>query len=157
MHLTSSAFSDGERIPVEYTKDGANRSVPLKWNDAPPGTKSFALICDDPDAPIDEPFVHWVMYNIPPETNDLPEDLPKKEALDQPAGARQGMNNFGSDAIGYGGPRPPQGHGTHHYHFKLYALDEALPLSGRVDKKKLLAAMDGHILGQTELVGAYER
>ena len=157
MQIQSPAFSNGERIPVEYTKDGADKSVPLQWSDAPHSTQQFALICDDPDAPMDEPFVHWVIYNIPPDVNQLPEDLPRREQPGQPDGAAQGVNNFPSDNIGYGGPQPPKGHGTHHYHFKLYALDTALNLPPKADKKSLLQAMEGHILDQAELIGTYER
>lgn len=157
MQIQSPAFSNGEPIPVQYTKDGADKSVPLQWSDPPPGTQQFALICDDPDAPMDEPFVHWLIYNIPAGTNELPENLPKAEQPGRPNGTAQGVNTFPSDNIGYGGPRPPEGHGTHHYHFKLYALDVPLNLPANVDKNQLLQAMEGHILDQAELVGTYER
>lgn len=148
--ITSSAFEDGALIPAEYTCDGRDISPPLQWDEVPEGTKSIALICDDPDAPAGT-WVHWVMYNLPPETKELAENIPPDETL--PNRARQGTTDFGR--IGYGGPCPPSG--THRYFFKVYALDKDLDLPTGADKRELLDAMDGHILGQGELMGKYAR
>ena len=150
MDLMSPAFSDGEMIPKKYTCDGADVSPPLEWSLVPSGTKSVALICDDPDAPMG-PWVHWVYYDIPPETKRLPESIaPEKHTAN---GGKQGINDFRK--IGYGGPCPPGG--THRYFFKLYALDALLNLSPGATKKELLKAMEGHILGEAELMGKYKR
>lgn len=156
LKVQSSAFSNHEPIPKKFTGDGADVSPALTWSGAPAGTKAFALICDDPDAPSAEPWVHWVIYNISGDAAGLAEDVPNKQAaLADPAGAKQGRNSFGK--VGYGGPAPPKGHGVHHYHFKVYALGAALELSDPVDKNHLLHAMQGHVLAQGELVGTYER
>jgi Raf kinase inhibitor-like YbhB/YbcL family protein len=153
--IKSSAFGPGHAIPKQYTGDGKDLSPPLEWSGIPPGTKELALICDDPDAPTAEPWVHWVLYKIPPSTSVLPEGQPTSATLKEPAGALQGKNSWAR--IGYGGPAPPKGHGTHHYHFKLYALDSGLDLPPAVDKKSLLNAMQGHVLAEGELVGTYQR
>jgi Raf kinase inhibitor-like YbhB/YbcL family protein len=150
MQLTSSAFGESENIPKRYTDDGENVSPPLRWSGAPDGTKSFALICDDPDAPRGT-WVHWVLYNLPADKNELAESVPAREEL--PNGARQGKNDFGK--IGYGGPAPPSG--THRYYFKLYALDTVLNLPAGATKQKLEQAMKGHILTRGELMGNYGR
>ncbi len=156
--LTSSAFAEGQRIPRKYTGDGQDVSPPLSWSGVPEGAKELALICDDPDAPTAEPWVHWVLYKIPPTVTSLPEGLPKVAKLSEPAGALQGKNSWPSgQTIGYRGPAPPPGHGTHHYHFKIYALDTELDLPAGVDKKTLEKAMEGHVIGQGELVGTYSR
>ena len=150
MELSSTAFHKEGMIPDKYTCDGADVSPSLAWGSAPEGTKSFALICDDPDAPMGT-WVHWVYYDIPPETEGLPENVIPKE---HPAnGGVQGINDFRK--IGYGGPCPPGG--THRYFFKLYALDTLLNLSPGATKAQLLKAMEGHILGQAELMGKYKR
>jgi Raf kinase inhibitor-like YbhB/YbcL family protein len=150
MELTSPAFGEGGTIPGKYTCDGADVSPPLKWNALPTGTKSLALICDDPDAPVGT-WVHWVFYDIPAETEGLPEGV---APIDHPEeGGTQGINDFRK--IGYGGPCPPGG--THRYFFKLYALDTLLNLSPGVTKKQLLNVMDNHIVGQTQLMGKYRR
>lgn len=156
--LTSTAFSQGEAIPRQYTGDGDDVSVPLSWTGVPHGTKQLALICDDPDAPTDEPWVHWLLYNIPPDVTSLPEGVPPAERPNQPQGAAQGQNSWPSGrTIGYRGPAPPPGHGVHHYHFKLYALDAELNLEPGLSKSALLKALQGHIVAQGELVGTYER
>jgi hypothetical protein len=147
LNVTSSAFEPNGAIPKKYTGEGQDISPPLSWNGAPDGTEEFALICEDPDAPMDEPFVHWVLYGIPKGQTSLPED-------DSGDGA-EGKNSFGDP--GYGGPMPPPGHGTHHYHFKLYALDAPVGLTPGASKADLLDAMEGHILDHGELVGTYER
>ncbi|HVT29153.1 MAG TPA: YbhB/YbcL family Raf kinase inhibitor-like protein, partial [Lacipirellulaceae bacterium] len=116
--LTSSAFKRGAPIPRKYTGEGDDASPPLAWSAAPPNTKEFALICDDPDAPSAEPWVHWVIYGIPADVSGLPEGVKTNEAkLAKPVVARQGKNSFTSGAtVGYRGPMPPPGHGVHHYH-----------------------------------------
>jgi len=148
--ITSSAFEEGGLIPPKYTCDGADISPPLQWEAVPEGTKSIALISDDPDAPVGT-WVHWVLFNLPAETKDLAENIPPDSTL--PNGARQGTTDFGR--IGYGGPCPPSG--THRYFFKIYALDTEVDLPAGADKSRLLKAMQGHILGQGQLIGKYKR
>ena len=148
--LRSSAFEEGGMIPRQYTCDGQDVSPPLAWDSIPGGTKSLALICDDPDAPRGD-WVHWVIFNIPADTGQLPENVPAHKEL--PGGALQGSNDF--RRIGYGGPCPPGG--THRYFFKLYALDTLLNLKTGAGKADLLKAMQGHILGQGQLMGKYKR
>jgi len=152
--LTSPAFKNTERIPAPYTGEGADMSPPLEWGDPPDATKSFALICDDPDAPVGT-WDHWVLWNLPGEQRQLPENVAKVDTLPDLGGARQGKNSW--PKIGYNGPMPPKGHGTHHYNFVLYALDAPLDLKAGADKKALLAAMKGHVLGQARLTGTYSR
>jgi Raf kinase inhibitor-like YbhB/YbcL family protein len=148
--LTSSAFAQGETIPVKYTCDGDDLSPPLEWHDPPEGTQSFALVNDDPDAPVGT-WDHWILFNLPGEAGSLPEGVPSDAEL--PDGSRQGQNSWRRP--GYGGPCPPSG--THRYFFKLYALDTTLDLVSGVNKKQLLQAMEGHILGEAELIGVYSR
>ncbi|GAB4532305.1 MAG: YbhB/YbcL family Raf kinase inhibitor-like protein [Anaerolineae bacterium] len=148
--LTSSAFAAGESIPVKYTCDGDDISPPLAWGDPPQGTQSFALINDDPDAPVGT-WDHWILYNLPAEARSLPEGVPPDAELAD--GSRHGQNSW--RRLGYGGPCPPSG--THRYFFKLYALDTTLDLAPGANKKRLLQAMEGHILGQAELMGVYRR
>lgn len=148
--LKSSAFGNGSSIPSKYTCDGQDTSPPLSWNDAPSGTKSFALIADDPDAPMGT-WVHWVVWNVPASASGLGEALDKKAALSD--GTKQGVSDF--KRPGYGGPCPPSG--THRYMFKLYALDTVLDLEQSATKAKLESAMKGHVLGQATLMGTYAR
>jgi len=148
--ITSSAFTEGGMIPRQYTCDGEDISPPLAWTGVPEGTKSIALICDDPDAPVGT-WVHWVLFNIPPSTRDLPASVPPKEALDN--GAKHGTNDFRK--LGYGGPCPPGG--THRYYFKLYALDAEIPSEAGITKAQLLKEMEGHILAEGQLLGRYRR
>jgi Raf kinase inhibitor-like YbhB/YbcL family protein len=148
--LKSSAFVSGSMIPSFYTCKGKDISPPLTWFGAPAGTKSFVLICDDPDAPI-LTWVHWVYYNIPASMNSLPEALSKSEKPAQ--GGIHGKSSFGD--FGYGGPCPLWG--THRYFFKLYALDTMLTLPSGAKKKDVLKAMDKHVLSQTELMGQYKK
>ncbi len=148
--LMSTAFAPGEPIPRKYTCDEEDISPPLRWSDPPQDTQSFALIADDPDAPVGT-WVHWVLYNLPAETRALPESVPPD--ADLPDGSRHGKNSW--RRLGYGGPCPPRG--THRYFFKLYALDTVLDLASGARKKQLLQAMEGHILGQAELMGLYAR
>lgn len=149
--LKSSAFKAKDTIPTQYTCDGADKSPPLSWNAPPQGTKSLALIADDPDAPMGT-WVHWVLYDLPADTKELPEGIPKKETLEN--GAKQGITDFRK--VGYGGPCPPPGP-AHRYFFKLYALDTKLNLPPRATKKDVEKAMQGHILANAELVGLYRR
>jgi Raf kinase inhibitor-like YbhB/YbcL family protein len=156
--VESEAFKSGAAIPKKFTEDGDNRSPRLRWQNVPEGTKELALICDDPDAPTSGPWVHWLLYKIPADVSDLPEGLPTDAELKSPAGARQGLNSWKSgQTLGYRGPAPPKGHGVHHYHFRVYALDAPLSLASKADKKQLLAAMKGHVLAEGELVGTYQR
>ena len=148
--VTSSAFAEGGLIPSKYTCDGEDISPPLEWDSVPDGTKSVALICDDPDAPMGT-FVHWVLYNLPADTRELPENMPCDGVL--PDGARQGTTDFGR--AGYGGPCPPGG--THRYFFKLYALDTLIDLPPGVRKAHLVRAIEGHILAKGQLMGRYKR
>ena len=156
IHLTSDAFDDGRPIARRYAQEGENISPPLKWSGVPSAARELALIVEDPDAPKPKPFVHWVMYKIPPTTTHLPAAIPKAAQLRSPPDAMQGINS--TEMIGYDGPAPPPGHGTHHYHFRLYALDHPLTVDVEaLDRAKLLAAMSGHILDEGELVGTYQR
>lgn len=148
--ITSSAFVEEGMIPSKYTCDGQDVSPPLEWGAVPEGTKSIALISDDPDAPRGT-WVHWVLFNLPAETRKLEEDIPPDKTL--PSGARQGTTDFGR--VGYGGPCPPSG--THRYFFKIYALDTKLDLAAGANKSELLKAMEGHVLGQGQLIGKYKR
>jgi len=155
MTIVSEVIEPGDTIPTKYTGEGADVSPPLTWSGVPAEAVELALIVDDPDAPGREPWVHWVMYKIPAGTTGLAEGVPKAEMLGDPAGARQGVNSW--PRVGYGGPMPPPGHGVHHYHFTLYALDAALPVGAGLTKGELLAAMEAHVLAEAELVGTYER
>ena len=150
MILNSTAFAEGQKIGSKYTCDGMNASPPLSWSGFPGETKAFALICDDPDAPMGT-WVHWVLYDIPPAVTELPENLPHGNSLS--LGGTQGTTDFGK--IGYGGPCPPRG--THKYIFKLYALDGELGLAAGATKEQLLDAMEGHVLAEAELMGRYRR
>lgn len=157
--ISSSGFEDGEPIPRKFAGDGDDVSPPLAWEGVPNGTKEFALICDDPDARSREPWVHWVIYRIGSEVRALPEGVKSNVGqLSEPIAARQGENFFDEgNTVGYRGPMPPQGRGTHHYHFKLYALDAQLDVAPSANKQQLLDAMKGHVLAETELIGTYER
>jgi Raf kinase inhibitor-like YbhB/YbcL family protein len=150
MDITSSAFNEGAMIPGKYTCDGIDISPPLKWSDEPGGTKTFAVICDDPDAPMGT-WVHWVLFNLPADIHELSEDIPPTEILQNRA--RQGKNDFGK--IGYGGPCPPGG--AHRYYFKVYALSEELNIESGITKSALLKAMEGKILAEGQLMGRYGR
>lgn len=151
MKLTSPAFNDAQSIPAVHTCDGADKSPPLQWSGASPGTKSFALICDDPDAPMGT-WVHWVIYGLPAATSGLQAGFPTSDSL--PDGTRQGVTDF--KRTGYGGPCPPPGK-PHRYFFKLYALDTEPALKSRATKQQLLQAMHGHILAEASLMGVYQR
>lgn len=151
LELKSSAFISNGNIPQKFTCEGSDISPALQWSGAPANTASFALICDDPDAPMGT-WVHWVIYNIPSDTMELPQAMPTSERLQD--NSRQGMTDF--QRTGYGGPCPPVGK-PHRYFFKLYALDTQLDIKGKTTKESLLVAMEGHILAQATLMGTYKR
>ncbi len=154
LSIVSPAFAPNGEIPLKYTCEGEDVSPPLEWSGVPEGTKSLALIVDDPDAPDPKAprmvWVHWVLYNIPASASGLPEAVPPGGL---PAGTKQGLNDW--KRTGYGGPCPPIG--RHRYFHKLYALDAILPDLGTPTKKDLEKAMEGHVLAQAELVGTYEK
>ncbi|ALA18061.1 MULTISPECIES: YbhB/YbcL family Raf kinase inhibitor-like protein [Chelatococcus] len=150
--LISPAFADGERIPEKYTRDGRNLSPPLKWSGVPDGTRSFVLIVEDPDAPSGT-FRHWGLYNIPADAERLPESV---ETGPDEARMRICSNDFGNPY--YDGPEPPKGHGPHHYHFRLAALDvPSIDLPRQVGVADLWTEAKKHKLAEAELVGIYER
>jgi Raf kinase inhibitor-like YbhB/YbcL family protein len=153
MQLFSSAFADGQTIPREYTGEGRNISPPLAWTNAPEGTQSFALICNDPDAPRGD-FIHWVLYNLGPETSALEPGMPRNQVFED--SSSQGANGFAR--IGYDGPLPPPGK-PHRYFFNLYALDTTLSTdeSSPMDARALQKAMKGHTLATATLMGLYGR
>lgn len=157
MKLSSTAFKPFGQIPVEYTGDGRDVSPALSWDYAHDETQEFALICDDPDAPSSEPWVHWVIFKIPADCRLLPEGIGSHGSA-LPSGLLQGRNSWPSGpTVCYRGPLPPHGHGIHHYHFQLYALDQPLNLQAGVTKDELLKAMHGHVIDMAELVGTYKR
>ena len=149
--ISSPSCQNGKDIPKTFTCDGEDVSPALSWTDPPSGSKSFALIADDPDAPRGT-WTHWVLFDLPSATTSLPEGIPK--IGEPPNGARQGVNDF--PKIGYGGPCPPPGK-PHRYFFKLYALDNQLNLKPGASKQEVEQAMQNHILGKAELVGKYGR
>ncbi|QHN08716.1 YbhB/YbcL family Raf kinase inhibitor-like protein [Methanothermobacter sp. THM-2] len=150
MNLKTRAFNDGGRIPSRYTCDGENISPPLEWDGVPGEARSLALICDDPDAP-SKVWTHWVIFNIPPTSGGLDENVPGMGRL--PDGSVQGYNDSGT--IGYRGPCPPSG--VHRYFFRLYALDTMLDLEPGAGKEDVLEAMEGHVLAEARIVGLYRR
>jgi Raf kinase inhibitor-like YbhB/YbcL family protein len=149
--LSSPAFRDGEVVPVRHTCDGDDLSPALAWTGVPVETRTFALVCDDPDAPRGT-WVHWVLWNLPADAVELGEGVPPRPEL--PSGARQGRNDGGD--IGYAGPCPPPGK-PHRYFFRLYALDTALGLAPGTTRSELDTAMEGHILARGTIMGTYER
>jgi Raf kinase inhibitor-like YbhB/YbcL family protein len=161
--MVKSSFEDGARIDKRHSGEGQDLSPHLAWSGAPEGTQSFALICDDPDAPSPKrpsgtPWVHWVIYNIPATASELPEGIPRVAEPKEVPGARQGLNSWDRDNVGYRGPMPPPGSGAHRYFFKVYALDIQLSLEPRRARKDaLLKAMQGHVLAEGQLMGKYER
>jgi hypothetical protein len=149
--IDSPAFADGQAIHRQYTCDGEDKSPEIRFHGVPEGTRSLALVCDDPDAP-GKTWVHWVIYDIPADATALPEAVPTDEKLK--SGARQGRNDFGR--VGYGGPCPPRGP-AHRYFFKAYALDARLDLPAGKTKAELLKAVEGHVLAEAKWMGTYQR
>ena len=149
--VTTKAFAPGGDIPRQYTCDGQDASPALEWSGVPAGTKSFALIADDPDAPAGT-WTHWVLFDLPASADNLPESVPK--TADLPGGGHQGRNDFGR--VGYGGPCPPPG-SPHRYFFKLYALDAPLNLKGGASRADVEKAMKGHVLGEAQVMGKFKR
>lgn len=153
--FTSFPFAPGDSIPREHTCEGADLSPGLRWTSVPDGTETLALIVDDPDAP-GQTFTHWVLFNLPGDTTSLSRNLDvDTEFADAEPTPREGANDFGD--VGYGGPCPPPGDGAHRYFFRLYALDTTLDLEQGATKEQVTDAMDGHVVGQADLVGTYER
>lgn len=158
VQVTSSAFSEGEQIPTKYTADGEDVSPPISWANLPQGTRELMLICEDPDAPTAEPWVHWVVYKIPADWDGLPEAIPKELRPHRPRGILQGKNSWTiGQTIGYRGPAPPPGSGPHRYFFRVYALDAKPVLEPGRDKKSLLDEVMEHVLDEGHLMGVYQR
>jgi len=159
MQLTSPVFQNGQPIPIQFTSERFDLSPPLEWSEIPKHTQEFALLVEDPDAPVspfkDNPYTHWVAYHIPANVTALPPGLPQEKVVELPISLNQGKNSFGK--IGYDGPLPPEGHGLHHYIFTLYALDQELKLDAGASKHDLLKAIEGHVLAASQLIGTYER
>ena len=162
LELTSDAFAHHGKIPARQTGEGEDVSPALRWTNVPHGTKGFALVCHDPDAPLVSPgsygFVHWVLYNIPGDVTRLPEGLPRQPVLQVPAGARQGLNSWPENNIGYRGPLPPRGSGPHRYYFSLYALDTPITLPPHeATAAHLQDLIADHVLAEAQTMGIYER
>jgi Raf kinase inhibitor-like YbhB/YbcL family protein len=156
IEIHSDAFADNSAIPVRYSAEGENVSPPLRWSGVPAETRELVLVCEDPDAPMPRPFVHWVVRGLRPDQTALPEGVERASMPRDLAGAMQGENS--KREIGYMGPLPPKGHGPHHYHFELFALDEPLELDAQApDRDALMKAMRGHVLAHGEVIGVYER
>jgi Raf kinase inhibitor-like YbhB/YbcL family protein len=147
IQVASIAFEPGGQLPVSCTVDGVAHAPPITWSDVPEGTQSVVLICEDPDAPFPEPFVHWIVYGIPPDVNTID----AQTAVE----FRQGENS--KEATGYTPVAPPPGHGVHHYHFQVFALDTKAGLQAGVPRETITEFMQGHILAWGELIGTYER
>jgi Raf kinase inhibitor-like YbhB/YbcL family protein len=154
MGLESSAFGHDTVIPSKYSGEAENLSPPLSWSGVPTAAAELVLVCEDPDAPFPQPFLHWLAYGISPRLTGLAEGVPTVE-FPVIGGMKQAKN--GGNDFGYTGPMPPPGHGVHHYHFQLFALDKRLELPGEVEREELLEAMAGHVLAEGTLVGRYER
>jgi Raf kinase inhibitor-like YbhB/YbcL family protein len=144
--IRSDAFEAHGTLPERHTGDGEDVAPPLEWSGVPEGTRSFAVVCHDPDAPLVDGFTHWVAYNIPGDARGLPEGG---------EGGTQGVNSFGNE--GYNGPAPPPGHGPHHYYFWVYGLDEDLGLEAGLDRRTLLERIEDHVIEQQRVIGTYER
>jgi Raf kinase inhibitor-like YbhB/YbcL family protein len=156
LSVSAGTFMDGDMIPPTHAAEGDNASPPLSWDQAPEGAQSFVVIVDDPDAAEPKPFVHWVLFDVPGDATGLREGLPTDPVLQEPEGAKQGTNSRGQ--IGYFGPRPPLGDPAHNYHFQVFALDIAeLPVEPGATREDVIAAMEGHVLAEGKIVGAYNR
>ena len=155
--VTSSAIKEGAPVPKEHSGEGADQSPPLAWSDAPEGTKEFALIVHDPDAPVGT-WYHWVLYNLPADVTSLPAGVPRQAVLQTPVKGRQGLNSWSENNVGYRGPMPPKGHGRHRYIYTVYALDTHIELAPNLAAAPALEKkLAGHILAQGQLTGVYER
>lgn len=155
--VTSSAFNNHDNVPLKYTAYGENVSPQIVWGELPEGTQQLALIMDDPVAPTPEPFVHWVVYNIPATATELPEGMSSDERVTEPAELEGTINGIsGLRRAGYFGPRPPADGELHAYHFWVYALDTELNLDSGLNKAQLLEAIEEHIIGAGMLMGHYE-
>jgi Raf kinase inhibitor-like YbhB/YbcL family protein len=153
--LSSPAFDAGTSIPTGHTCDGEGGSPPLRIRGTPDGVASLALVVDDPDAPTDTPFVHWLLWNVPPDTESIPADIPQERTVSELDGAAQGTNGFGE--LGYRGPCPPAGDDAHTYRFTVLALDTTLDLEPGADRATFRDAAEPHIRGETTITGTYER
>ena len=156
LKVNSGVFGDGDVIPMEFSDYDHGTSFPLAWSEGPIGTRSYAVLVEDPDvrkAPA--PFVHWVVWNIPVHATHLSRAVPARSELDDPEGARQGATSIGT--VGYFGPRPPAGDTPHHYHVQVFALDRVLELPEGAGRDDLVSAIGGHVLASGELVGTFER
>jgi Raf kinase inhibitor-like YbhB/YbcL family protein len=145
--VTSPAFDHGGAIPERHTADGDDLSPPLRWVNVPAAAKQLVLVCHDPDAPLTHGFTHWVLYGISTDVAGIAEGGGDAYT--------NGVNDFGN--LGYGGPAPPKGHGTHHYYFHLYAIDAELPAGAGLGRQELLERIDAHIIEQARIVGTYRR
>lgn len=154
MKLFSPAFDDGKPIPKHYTQDGENISPPLAWTNLPQSARELAIICEDPDAPKDSPFIHWVLYGIDADLHALPEAM-KHDDISPLSQVLQGKNSYGE--VGYQGPKPPMGHGWHRYYFRLFALDEKLNLETELTADELLEKIRNHVIAEAETMGKYLR
>jgi Raf kinase inhibitor-like YbhB/YbcL family protein len=155
LQISSGAFIDGGSIPTHCTPQGVNSSPELTWSGVPVGTRELVLIVEDPDAPFMKPFVHWILHRLPPSVHTLPAALPTTIQLSDLGGAVQGVND--AKTRGWFGPQPPRGHGVHHYHFQLFAVDTQLSLGPDATRDELSRALHGHVLASGELIGTYER
>lgn len=154
--VTSDAFTDGGALPRRYAKEGDNVSPPLRFANLPPGTREVVVLCEDPDAPMPHPYLHWLAYRIEPGTTELPEGITQGAEVAEPMPhARQAKNANGH--LGYDGPAPPPGHGVHHYHFQVFALGRPLEVSASPSREEIVDGMRGYVIGYGEIVGTYER
>jgi Raf kinase inhibitor-like YbhB/YbcL family protein len=155
LDVESLAFEADGPIPRRYSSEGDSISPPLRWSGLPAGAKELVILCEDPDAPKAEPFIHWMVFGLPGQLTSLPEAIPATPSPAPLGGGRQGLNS--AEKVGYFGPMPPVGHGVHHYHFQVFALSEPTGLSSDPDRRQLIEAMSGHVLAVGDLVGTYER
>ena len=153
IELSSTAFPDEGAIDLRHSAYGDNLSPPLRWTPVE-GAGAYAIVLEDPDAPMEKPYVHWMIWNIPGQVTSLAEGVPNNAHLVTPQDAVQGKND--NDSFGYFGPRPPPGHGVHHYHFQIFALDGPLGLHPDADLRALTNAMKGRVIADGELVGTFE-
>lgn len=154
LDVMSDALAGEKQIPTEFTKDGNNESPPIHWT-SQPDAKCYAVVVDDPDAQRPDPFVHWVVWNIPATATQLPRAVPQQRNVNNPAGALQGRNDFGD--IGYDGPAPPKKSGTHHYRFRVLALNAPVNLPAGATVAQLYTAIEGKVTAWGEAIGTYKR